>query len=107
MVWCNQLVVALAKLLISLTQPSIVTHHWHAEAQQRIGHELRATTQPHIAPMLEWASPAVADAGAHAHSRNPLGRECKLRAVKAGAPMSEGQMLDVINVSSTGGCSHK
>ena len=101
MVWCNQLVVLLAGLLQSITQPYILGLHAQQGAQPLIIHHMQAATQPRLATFLGLSPPAVHNITTLLRNRDG---QCQGRAVGAGSVVTKGPMLQVIRLSSGAGC---
>ena len=102
MVWCNQLVTALARFLRSIAQPSILAHASHQAAQQHIVHLMQALTQPSVISVLGWES---TQQGPKTVVSTQSGLACpKPKKMAAGSTLADGQMLDVIRVSDIKHC---
>lgn len=110
MVWCNQLVQSLARLLQFISQPSILTHASHQAAQHHIVRLMQAVTQPNVTSLLGWEH-SQKGSGTATHIPSGLvstaGQECQLRTMATGSTAADGQMLDVIRVSDTKHCQEK
>lgn len=111
MVWCNQLVVALARLLRDIAQPSALPASPHNSKdkgfQQRIIHQMQAMTQPRIVQLLQWdvsSKWAATDASRETGQLNPAGKVCQTRQMSVDSMASEGQMLNIIQVSNSNDC---
>ena len=106
MVWCNELVTALAGLLRSIAHPSILAHESKRAAQRHIVHRMQVVTQPSI---VSFTGGQPVQQGPKAAASTQPGlvdtaiNKCKPRKM-AGSTVADGQMLDVIKVSDIKHC---
>lgn len=106
MVWCNQLVTALAGLLRFIAQPSILMHESKQAAQRHIVHRMQVVTQPSIVS-LTGGQPIQQGPKAAASTQAGLvdtaTKKCRHRKI-TGSTVADGQMLEVIRVSDIKHC---
>lgn len=106
MVWCNQLVTALASLLRSIAQPSTLTHISKQASRQHIMQLMQAMAQPRIMssighrPLQHWPETA---ASTQPKLVSTATKGCKPKKIM-GSAVADGQMLDVIRVSDMKHC---
>ncbi len=106
LVWCNQLVVLIARMLQSITQPTILALHSQEGAQSAIVQHMRVVTQPHVATALGLALYSVEAPIPSSTAHLPRAADkCPSRKVDAGSVVKMGHKLQVIKVSSAVGCS--
>ena len=110
MVWCNQLVVALARLLQDMVQPSALPASLHdrndKSFQQHIIHRMQAMTQPRLVPLLQWdLSPSQRAVSRETGQSDAVrGKACQPRQMSYDSMASEGHVLNIIQVSRSSGC---
>jgi hypothetical protein len=106
LVWCNQLVILIARMLQSITQPTILALHSQEGAQSAIVQHMRGVTQPNVATALGLALYSVEAPIPSSTAQLPrTADKCPSRKVDAGSVMKMGHKLQVIKVSSAVGCS--
>ena len=102
MVWCNELVVLLAKLLQTLAQTDILQLHSQGVAQQYIVQQMQDATQPKLASALGWNQrnphSSVLSGSDETQQQQPAPRVCPMQrsGMDSGKQVSDGQLL-VIN----------
>lgn len=112
MVWCNELVVLLARLLQTIAQPSVLKLHSQAKAQQQILRQMEQAVQPSVASAFSWGQPKALSIGKldanaqHNKSLSVFGCPVKMGAVGAETHVLEDQLL-VINKHTGGRCTNK
>ena len=107
MVWCNQLVTALAGLLRSIAQPPILTHVSKQAAQRHIVHLMQVVTQPGITPLIEGQPLQKALEAAVSTTSGLLdtaSKKCKPRKMSGSSMVADGQTLNVIRLSDVEHC---
>ncbi|DBA69939.1 TPA: GPI inositol deacylase [Trebouxia sp. C0005] len=106
LVWCNQLVSLIARLLQSITQPTILALHSQEGAQSAVVQHMRGVTQPNVATALGLALYSMeAPIPSSAAQLPRIANKCPSRNVDAGSIVNMGHKLQVIKVSSAVGCS--
>ena len=99
MVWCNELVVLLARLLQTIAQTKVLKQHSQGAMQHQIMQQMRHATQPKIASALRWAqSSATATALSQAETppeQQTAPKSCSADSSggNAGKKVLQGQML--------------
>ena len=106
MVWCNQLVVLLASLLQSLTQPVLLALHSQGKAQPKVMQYMRAATQPNIAPTLHLIN-ATRNSAPDTQLSIATPRECELGKLGKQDSVMTGQSVMDIGPSSFINCSSR
>ncbi|KAL0021017.1 hypothetical protein WJX77_007158 [Trebouxia sp. C0004] len=106
LVWCNQLVILMAKMLQFITQPTILALHSQEGAHSAIVQHMRGVTQPNVATSLGLALYSVEAPIPNSTAQLPTAADrCPSRKVDAGSVVKMGHKLQVIKVSSAVGCS--
>lgn len=108
MVWCNQLVTALASLLRSIAQPSTLMHMSKQASQQHIVQLMQAVAQPKIISLIGHSIRHVQIRPETAASTQPkpvstATKGCEPKKMM-GSTVADVQMLDVIRAPDVKHC---